>query len=218
MTTETKAKVQEGGAPPATEAPKPRIQDSPEFKEALSAATSKDQRRLAEANKKLKTAGEQITSLGSRITQIEHDAEVARIGGDDEGSRDSAKKLLDLKQQLEKRAKDLQGREERVTGLERQMTIKSLAAEHGIPEDELEECETAAEMVEAALRFALGKAKSTQAKGATETEPERESKKVEASDGRVAGRKIPDPITQPKEYAEYLVAVRASPDYRSRIR
>lgn len=217
MVTENKAETKEG-ANVQQEVPKPRIQDSPEFKQALSESTSKDQRRLAEANKSLKTAQKQIGDLTSRMTQIEHEAEVARLGGDDDEGRGAARKLLELKQELQKRSQELETREERATGLERQLAIKSLTAEYGIPASELEDLETAAEMDRAALLFALNKAKTSPQNGRTETEPERESKKVEASDGRVGSQKIPNPITEPEAYAKYLAAVRASPEYRARVR
>lgn len=202
--------VKEGVKPDAP------VQESPEFKAALSTATSKDQKRLAEANKGLKTAQKEIIELTRQVAALGREAEVALLAGDDGEGKDVARKILEARAEVDEARSALKQERGEITVLQREYTIQSLAKEYGVPVSELEDLETVPEMRLAAVTFQNEQLR----KGATDPkdEEELESKSIDRSQGRVGGKSIPHPISDPEGYKKYLAEVRASPEYRAGIR
>lgn len=149
MVTENVAKVLDPGASkPAT----PRTYTEEEFRknisEEVSKATSKFQKQAASANNQVKTLQGQISTLTEKIAQAEEEAKVARLAGDDEEEGAKIRERMRFEKQVTER-------ESRVLALERKHTIKALAEEYGIPEEDLEGLSTAAEMEGTAKDYAL---------------------------------------------------------------
>jgi len=155
----------------------PKVQDTPEFKDALRLATSKYQSATAEAKKGVKQLEGRVRQLSTEIEQSKQEAEVARLAGDDPDAADIAKKLLLLRTELEGSAKELEEREERVSGIERRATIRMLTEEYGISSEDLDSLDSADEMEKAAMKFKLN---------ALSKEPEKEP--AEKSPGHDVGR------------------------------
>src|SRR3990167_2306404 len=110
------------------EAPKPKIEESPEFKEALQTAirqgTSKYQQQAAEARRDLKRTTAQVQTLTEQFEQARRDTEVARLAGDDEDAASRIKEQVKFRDEIEKRHKQLEEREQRVQEIERRASVK----------------------------------------------------------------------------------------------
>lgn len=158
MTTEKPVQVLDpGAAKPAT----PRTYTEEEFRKSVSdevsKATSKFQKQASSANNQVKTLQGQIAELSERIAQAEEEAKVARLAGDDD---EEAAKIRE-RMRFEKGVAE---RESRVLVLERKHTVKALAEEYGIPEEDLDGLKTAAEMEMTAKDYALKAAREELAK------------------------------------------------------
>jgi len=181
-----------------------RVQDTQEFKDALSRATSTYQKQASDARKEVRTATQQIAQLSTRITETQREVELARLTGDDDEANDAATRLLDFRQELNSRQSTLEEREGRVNEIERFSTIRLLSEEYGIPQADLEDFDTAPEMETAALKYKLASLGSPNGGGGTlPTEVEKVSKPIDSSEGLSSKGAMPDPLTHPKEFEAY---------------
>ena len=187
MTTENKEITQ------TQEAPKPKVEDSPEFKEALRRSTSKYQQQASEARRETKKLAGQIQTLQEQMEQAKNEAEIARLAGDDVDAAARLKEQIKFRDELDKKQKQLTEREERVLELERRTSIRLLHEEYGIPTSDLEEYETLEEMEKAALKYQLAELKK--GNGQKPKPEERETKPIDASDGRLGSVKLAKPGT-----------------------
>ena len=137
---------------PKTEARQegPKVQDSPEFKEALRQATSKYQSETSRARKESKDAQAKATDMETRMKDAQQEIEVARLAGDDEEEAKRIRERMSLSQKLDQRQRELDERASQIENLARKQTIAHLSARYKIPAEELETYETANEMVVAA--------------------------------------------------------------------
>ena len=191
MVTENKETTQ------TQEAPKPKVEDSPEFREAVQKAvrqsTSKYQQQASEARRETKKLAGQIQTLQEQMEQAKNEAEIARLAGDDVDAAARLKEQIKFRDELDKKQKQLTEREERVLELERRTSIRLLHEEYGIPTSDLEEYETLDEMEKAALKYQLAELKK--GNGQKPKPEERETKPIDASDGRLGSVKLAKPGT-----------------------
>jgi len=150
MTTEEKVQKTE-------ELQAPKIEESPEFKDALSRAisqaTSKYQSDASTARKEARNVQKQLAELQTQLEQVKGEAEVARLAGSDEDEADRVRQRLQLQRQIDGKAKELTEREERVQEFERRTTLRLLSERYGISVDELDKLETAEDMERTAKDF-----------------------------------------------------------------
>ena len=197
-----------------TEEAKPKIEDSPEFKEALQKAirqgTSKYQRQASESAKQVKATTAQLQTIQDELAQAKEAAEIARLAGDDVDAAEKVRRILQRERVADKRLKEAEDRMVTATEYEKRMTIQTLHVEYGIPIADLEDLETVSEMEIAALKFERDQLKKGAPKpGAKkEEEEERETKPLDTAEGRLGGVKMPKPGT--KEFEEFYSAVKAN--------
>lgn len=195
------------------ETPKPKIEDSPEFKEALQRAirqgTSKYQRSEAAAKKQAAATAAQLDSIQGELAKAREDAEIARLAGDDVDAAEKVRRILQREQAAEKRWKEAESQLAMGRAVLRDATMQTLHVQYGIPIEDLEEYETAPDMEIAALKYEREqRSKLPQKPGAKkEEEEERESKAIDTADGRLGSTKIPAPGT--KEFEEFYGKVKA---------
>lgn len=128
----------------------PKIQETPEFKEALSKATSRYQSQASQATKKAEEAQGRLREMETRLRDVEQEIEVARLAGDDEEEAKRIRERLALNKKVDERQRDVEVRERAVETLYRTQAITLLSNRYGIPVEDLESYETAAEMEKAA--------------------------------------------------------------------
>lgn len=206
MVTENKETV------PAEEA-KPKIEESPEFREALQKAirqgTSKYQQQAAAAKKSEKAAAAQVQAIQDELAQAREAAEVARLAGDDVDGAERVKRILQRERAAEKRWKEAEDRLATAEEYDKRLSMQTLHAQYGIPIADLEDMETLPEMKIAAVEYEntqLKKAQKPGAKAKVEDE-ERESKPLDTNEGRLGSTKIPAPGT--KEFEDFYGKVKA---------
>lgn len=202
MTTEA-----ERGTTTTEEQAKPKIEESPEFKEALDKAirqgTSKYQRQVSDANKKVMATQTQLDQIQEQLAEARQQAEIARLAGDDEDAAVRVKRLMERERAAEKRNKEAAEREDRVLGYERRLSAETLHTQYGIPLAELEDLEDVKDMKIAALEWEREQTKKAAAKTTTKPlDEERESKPLDTGEGRIGTKQPPKPGT--KEFEEWF--------------
>lgn len=183
---------------------KTRVQDTQEFKDALSRATSTYQKQASDARKESRGLATEITKLTTRVTDTERQVELAKIAGDDDEAKTAAEKLLDFRAELTTRQSTLEEREGRVGEIERTSTIRLLSEQYGIPQADLESYDTVSEMEIAALKHKLESNGTSSTEVATvPAEVEKESKAIEAGEGLTSKGPMPDPIKEPQKFRDF---------------
>lgn len=187
---------------------KTRIQDTPEYKDALSKATSTYQKQASDARKESRGLAGEITKLNERITQTQREVELAKLTGDDPEAQTAAERLLDERTAVNSAKAAVEEREQRVGEVERTSTIRVLSEEFGIPQADLEGFDTVSEMRIAGLEYKLASNGTSSGEvEKPEAEVEKESKPIESAESLRSKGPIPNPITHLKEFNEYAKEV-----------
>lgn len=128
-----------------TPEPKPQEPKGPSL-ERLRELESKYQRELSDKSKALGQTSKEVETLRSRVAELEAAVEEAKLYGDDEEAKQAHRKLRDAERALQEKDNALSAKELRVRASEKALAVWVLSKEFGIPEEELEKCETAEEM------------------------------------------------------------------------
>jgi len=129
---------------------RPKIQETPEFKEALSKATSRYQSQASQATKKAEEAQGRLQEMETRLRDVEQEIEVARLAGDDEEEAKRIRERMALSKKLDEKQRNVDAKEQAVETIARTQAISLLSTRYGIPAEDLEGYGTAAEMEKAA--------------------------------------------------------------------
>lgn len=209
QTPEAKAETQ-----PKKEEPKKqeRTFTQAEFNQAM----SKQRQAQGAAEKRARAAEERLATYESRIAQLEEAVELAKIAGESEDDQAKAKSLLKRERELAEREKRNKQEHEEVMVIQKRLTIETLSKQYGIPAEDLEQHDNVRDMELAARDYYIEHLKSDGSKSSDGEE--KESKRMETGEAKIGAVPIPDPIRQPKEYAEYERKVTSSPEYRKLIR
>ncbi|MAH48018.1 hypothetical protein CMI37_19505 [Candidatus Pacearchaeota archaeon] len=196
--------------------PKPEVKvdvtKTPEFKQALSNATSAIQKQTAEANKLVKGLTGQVTSLTSEV-------EVLRLAGDDPEALEAARTSLKDKQDALEIQRQAQEQVSDAQTLARQSTQIILAAQYKLELADLEQFESLADMQSGAKDLYIARLEAEKANGAppVETEAEQESSNgFDTAKGSAVsqGKNWPQIVLSGpegrKEFQEHLKSLRAN--------
>jgi hypothetical protein len=119
------------------------VKETPEFKTALSEATSSFQRQASTANKKADDASKSVKDLQGQITGLANELEIARLaGGDDEEATERAKQTLKVQQDARNAISQAAEATDQANQLARSATMVMLSQKHSIEIMELEAFET----------------------------------------------------------------------------
>ena len=187
----------------------PDIKATPEFKAALSEATSKYQREASEARRETKRIEQEIGQLNEKVSTLTEGIEVAKLAGDDETEGQKVRERLKLRKELDARAKQLQVGETELNEHRRILAIDVLSGKFGIPATELEKVDDLKDMEIAARDWRWEHRDDAGGNGQRGAETMRETKGVDSGEPLRGGVAMQDPITDPKGWAGYEAKVKA---------